>query len=211
MFVDIHSGNRQCAADCISVHRWQVLSMTSAGAGFADDRGKSGQHGEEMDIPVLGLVENMSYLECRVCGRRFLCSVKAISRRRQTGMDSSACEDSDRSVDCVQDLDEGLVEYVESPWLDTRLTLMEEGIREYRYIEEVEEYRLNIAQNPSSLEPEPFLDQYASGVEILRHSGETARRFEAMMQYSCAIQGFKTKLEVLGDRLSMRNTEADRG
>ena len=41
---------------------------------------------KKMDIPILGLVENMSYLECPDCGRRFLCSVKAISRRRQTSM-----------------------------------------------------------------------------------------------------------------------------
>ena len=64
---------------------------------------------------------------------------------------------------------------------------------------------MNIAQNPNS-ELSHFAVNTPQVFEIPETFRETARQFqEAMMQYSCAIREFKTKLEVLNDELSMRN------
>ena len=65
--------------------------------------------------------------------------------------------------------------------------------------------QMNIAQNPNS-ELSHFAVNTPQVFEIPETFRETARQFqEAMMQYSCAIREFKTKLEVLNDELSMRN------
>ena len=65
--------------------------------------------------------------------------------------------------------------------------------------------QMNIAQNPNS-ELSHFAVNTPQVFEIPETFRETARQFqEAMMQYSCAIREFKTKLEVLNDELSIRN------
>ena len=69
---------------------------------------------------------------------------------------------------------------------------------------------MNIAQNPNS-ELSHFAVNTPQVFEIPETFRETARQFqEAMMQYSCAIREFKTKLEVLNDELYAECKKPDR-
>ncbi len=43
--------------------------------------GKAVNMAKKMNIPILGLVENMSYLSCPDCGKQILYLVKAISMK----------------------------------------------------------------------------------------------------------------------------------
>ena len=65
---------------------------------------------------------------------------------------------------------------------------------------------MNIAQNPNS-ELSHFAVNTPQVFEIPETFRETARQFqEAMMQYSCAIREFKTKLEVLNDEFQVQRS-----
>ncbi|MCD8221222.1 MAG: Mrp/NBP35 family ATP-binding protein [Clostridiales bacterium] len=73
----------------------------------------------KMDIPILGLIENMSYLSCPDCGKRI--SVFGESHideiAESHGLEVLARIPIDPQVAaCV---DEGTVEYVEKDWMDT--------------------------------------------------------------------------------------------
>ena len=73
---------------------------------------------KKMDIPILGIVENMSYLECPDCG-------KQISVFGESHIDQVA-EEYDIPVlaripidpEIARRVDEGTVEYLEKDWLD---------------------------------------------------------------------------------------------
>lgn len=73
---------------------------------------------KKMDIPILGIVENMSYLECLDCG-------KQISVFGESHIDQVA-EEYDIPVlaripidpEIARRVDEGTVEYLEKDWLD---------------------------------------------------------------------------------------------
>ena len=74
---------------------------------------------KKMDIPILGLVENMSYLECPDCGKK-------ISVFGESHIEETADEyEIDPSI--ASKVDEGLVEYVESPWLDAAADAVEKA------------------------------------------------------------------------------------
>ncbi len=73
----------------------------------------------KMDIPIIGLIENMSYLSCPDCGKRI--SVFGESHideiAESHGLEVLARIPIDPQVaTCV---DEGTVEYVEKDWMDT--------------------------------------------------------------------------------------------
>ena len=73
---------------------------------------------KKMDIPILGLVENMSYLECPDCGKKI--SVFGESHIEETADEYEIPVLAKIPIDpsIASKVDEGLVEYVESPWLD---------------------------------------------------------------------------------------------
>ena len=76
---------------------------------------------KKMDIPILGLVENMSYLECPDCGKK-------ISVFGESHIEETADEyEIPVLAKIPTKVDEGLVEYVESPWLDAAADAVEKA------------------------------------------------------------------------------------
>ncbi len=53
-----------------------------------------------MNIPVLGLVQNMSYISCPDCGKRFIFLVKAMVKNSEGTGYSGVCITADDSGDC---------------------------------------------------------------------------------------------------------------
>ena len=81
---------------------------------------------EKMNIPILGVVENMSYLECPDCGKKI--SVFGESHideaAREHGIKVLARIPIDPKVAAM--VDGGRIEYVEAPWLDDAVNAAEE-------------------------------------------------------------------------------------
>ena len=73
---------------------------------------------KKMDIPILGLVENMSYLECPDCGKRI--SVFGESRIGETAKEYGIPVLAQIPINpqIAERVDQGVVEYIETPWLD---------------------------------------------------------------------------------------------
>ncbi len=71
----------------------------------------------KMDIPILGLVENMSYLECPDCKKRI--SVFGESRVEETAKEYGIPVLAKIPIDpkIADAVDQGAVEYIEAPWL----------------------------------------------------------------------------------------------
>ena len=82
---------------------------------------------KKMDIPILGLVENMSYLECPDCGKKI--SVFGESHIEETADEYEIPVLAKIPIDpsIASKVDEGLVEYVESPWLDAAADAVEKA------------------------------------------------------------------------------------
>ena len=80
---------------------------------------------KKMDIPILGLVENMSYLECPDCGKKI--SVFGESHIEETADEYEIPVLAKIPIDpsIASKVDEGLVEYVESPWLNAAADAVE--------------------------------------------------------------------------------------
>ncbi len=80
--------------------------------------GKAVNMAKKMDIPILGIVENMSYLNCPDCGRKI--EVFGESRIDEIAVDYDTCVLAKIPIEpaVAKAVDEGSVEYVEAPWLD---------------------------------------------------------------------------------------------
>ena len=82
---------------------------------------------KSMNVPILGIVENYSYLVCPDCGKKI--SVFGESHIEETadeyGIPVLAKIPIDPSI--ASKVDEGLVEYVESPWLDAAADVVEKA------------------------------------------------------------------------------------
>ena len=80
--------------------------------------GKAVNMAKKMDIPILGIVENMSYLNCPDCGRKI--EVFGESRIDETAVDYDTCVLARIPIEpaVAKAVDEGSVEYVDAPWLD---------------------------------------------------------------------------------------------
>lgn len=80
---------------------------------------------KKMNIPILGLVENMSYLECPDCGKRI--SVFGESRIDEVGKENEIPVLAKIPIDprIAKAVDEGAVEYLEAPWLDGAVKAVE--------------------------------------------------------------------------------------
>ena len=73
---------------------------------------------EGLEVPVLGIVENMSYFECPKCGEKHAIfgesHLEAIAQ--QYGIPNVARLPIDPSI--ARSCDAGAIEAVQSPWLD---------------------------------------------------------------------------------------------
>ena len=80
---------------------------------------------KKMNIPILGLVENMSYLECPDCGKKI--SVFGESHLEETAKQYGIPVLAQIPIDpkIAESVDQGVVEYVESPWLDHAADVLE--------------------------------------------------------------------------------------
>lgn len=81
---------------------------------------------KKMEIPILGLVENMSYLECPDCGKRL--SVFGESHIEETAKEYGIPVLAQIPIDpkIAQSVDQGVVEYVETPWLEKAADMLEQ-------------------------------------------------------------------------------------
>ena len=73
---------------------------------------------KKMNVPILGLVENMSYFECPDCGSRHEIFGKSHIDEiaKKEGLKVLAKLPIDPEV--ARQVDAGLVEYDEAPWFD---------------------------------------------------------------------------------------------
>ena len=82
---------------------------------------------EKMNVPILGVVENMSYMVCPHCGEKI--SVYGESHIEEAvaphGLPVLAKIPIDPKVAAM--VDAGKVEYVEAPWLDEAVTAVEKA------------------------------------------------------------------------------------
>lgn len=80
---------------------------------------------KKMDIPIIGLVENMSYLKCPDCGKKL--SVFGESRIEETAKEYGIPVLAQIPIDpkIAESVDGGIVEYVETPWLEKAADALE--------------------------------------------------------------------------------------
>lgn len=80
---------------------------------------------KKMEIPIIGIVENMSYLECPDCGKRI--NVFGESHIDEVAADSGIKVLARLPIDpkIAQMVDAGQVEYLELPWLDEAAAAVE--------------------------------------------------------------------------------------
>ena len=80
-----------------------------------------------MDIPVLGIVENMSYLKCPDCGKEIKVfgesHIESIAEKHSIPAVSKLPIDPKLAAAC----DGGMIELFEGPWLDNMLSAIEKG------------------------------------------------------------------------------------
>lgn len=81
---------------------------------------------KKMDIPILGVVENMSYLECPDCGRKI--SVFGESHIEEVAKEQGIKVLAKLPIDpkIAQLVDAGKIEYLEEGWLDDAVKVIEE-------------------------------------------------------------------------------------
>ena len=80
--------------------------------------GKAVNMAKKMDIPILGIVENMSYLECPDCGRHI--NVFGESHVEQAAREYGLKVLAQIPIDpkLAQMVDGGRVEYIDMPWFE---------------------------------------------------------------------------------------------
>ena len=80
---------------------------------------------KKMNIPILGLVENMSYLSCPDCGKKI--SVFGESRIDEVAKENEIPVLAKIPIEpkIAKAVDESAVEYLEAPWLDEAVKAVE--------------------------------------------------------------------------------------
>lgn len=73
---------------------------------------------KKMDIPILGLVENMSYLECPDCGKRISVFGESHIDKIAKEYDLSVLAKIPITPSVAEHVDQGTVEYVENNWME---------------------------------------------------------------------------------------------
>ena len=79
---------------------------------------------EEMDIPILGIIENMSYFECPDCGKRY--SIFGESRIEEIAAQHGIPVLARAPIDpkTAEAVDQGTVEYLDADWIDPAVDLV---------------------------------------------------------------------------------------
>ena len=114
------SGNRRRDADRVPVHaRWTAAVLVSTPqelVGMIVE--KAIKMAEMLNIPVIGLVENMSYVQCPDCGKKIEVfgesHVNEIAK--QYGIPHTAALPIDRKL--AASADKGMIELTNGDWLD---------------------------------------------------------------------------------------------
>lgn len=80
---------------------------------------------KQMEIPIIGLVENMSYMECPDCKKRI--SVFGESKVEETAKEYGIPVLARIPIDprIADSIDQGTAEYIETPWLDHGADMLE--------------------------------------------------------------------------------------
>lgn len=81
---------------------------------------------KKMDIPIIGLVENMSYLECPDCGKRISLFGDSKVKEVAEEYDIPVLARIPIRPEIARAVDEGVVEYVESGFLDKAAAVVED-------------------------------------------------------------------------------------
>ena len=88
-----------------------------------------------MDVPVLGLVENMSYLECPDCGKKIYLygesHVDEVAQKYHIPVLGKMPIDPAIAANC----DKGLIELVEAPWLEVAADAVEAAVPKHGRVE----------------------------------------------------------------------------
>lgn len=79
---------------------------------------------KKMNIPILGIVENMSYFQCPDCGKRHEIFGKSHIDEIAKEEDIKVLAKIPINPEVARQVDEGLVEYIDSPWLDDAADLI---------------------------------------------------------------------------------------
>ena len=79
---------------------------------------------EEMDIPILGIIENMSYFECPDCGKRY--RIFGESRIEEIAAQHGIPVLARAPIDpkAAEAVDQGTVEYLDADWIDPAVDLV---------------------------------------------------------------------------------------
>ena len=79
---------------------------------------------EEMDIPILGIIENMSYFECPDCGKRY--SIFGESRIEEIAAQHGIPVLARAPIDpkTAEAVDQGTVEYLDANWIGPAVDLV---------------------------------------------------------------------------------------
>lgn len=88
--------------------------------------GKAVNMAKKMDIPILGLVENMSYLECPDCGKKISLFGESKVKEVAKEYDIPVLARIPIRPEIAKAVDEGVVEYVESGFLDKAAAVVED-------------------------------------------------------------------------------------
>ena len=79
---------------------------------------------KKMDIPILGIVENMSYFECPDCGSMHEIFGKSHIDEIAKDEGLKVLAKIPINPEVARQVDEGLVEYIDAPWLDEAADLI---------------------------------------------------------------------------------------
>ncbi len=80
--------------------------------------GKAVKMAEMMQIPILGLIENMSYLECPDCGKKILLYGESGAEKAAQEYGTKLLARIPVSPETAAQVDKGLIELFEGNWLD---------------------------------------------------------------------------------------------
>ena len=80
---------------------------------------------KKMNIPILGLVENMSYLACPDCGRKIYLFGEGKTQEVAKENEIPVLAKIPIEPKIAKAVDEGAVEYLEAPWLDEAVKAVE--------------------------------------------------------------------------------------
>ena len=114
-----------CAASTTTIASSTTSPMASTNPSSEMILIENPSNGKKMNVPIIGLVENMSYLLCPDCGRKISVfgESKADEVAKEYGIPMLAKLPIDPKI--ADSVDQGVVEYVESPWLDEAADIIE--------------------------------------------------------------------------------------